>query len=112
MQYDDSEAWMEYDANTIMFAHEDDDMGYWPAPSRHHVQIVDQTADLETDEQWHLSEFDWGAEPLELRLAAAIGVTEYCSLAVTDLMTNSVFFAVDERQIFLFKYPDPVAHCE
>ncbi|KAJ2792952.1 hypothetical protein H4R20_006698, partial [Coemansia guatemalensis] len=112
VQYDDSEAWMEYDADAIMFAHEDDDTGYWPAPSRHHVQIVDQTTDLETDKQWHLSEFDWGAEPLEPRLAAAIGVTEYRSLAVMGLMTNPVFFAVDKCQILLFEYPDPVAHCE
>ncbi|KAJ2806919.1 hypothetical protein H4R20_001500 [Coemansia guatemalensis] len=65
IQYDDSEAWMEFDADAIMFEHEDDYMGYWPAPSSHHVQISDHVEETVSGEWLRMSDFDWGIEPLE-----------------------------------------------
>ncbi|KAJ2809223.1 hypothetical protein H4R20_000287 [Coemansia guatemalensis] len=110
VQYDDSEAWMEFDTDAITFEHEDDYMGYWLAPSSHHVQIGDHVEETVSVEWLRMSDFDWGTEPLELRLACFMGVTDCHSLELSGLMTDQGTSSKDKGVIALAGCTDPVVH--
>ncbi|KAJ2808237.1 hypothetical protein H4R20_000953 [Coemansia guatemalensis] len=112
VQYDDSEAWMEFDADAITFEHEDDYMGHWPAPSSHHVQIGDHVEETVSGEWLRTSDFDWGTEPLEPRLACFMGVTDCHSLELSGPMTDQGTSSKDKGVIALAGCTDPVVHDE
>ncbi|KAJ2809425.1 hypothetical protein H4R20_000150 [Coemansia guatemalensis] len=90
VQYDDLEAWMEYDANAIKFEHEDDYLGHWPALTTHHVQLSNGGDEAVTDRWLQMSEFNWYTELLEPQLTRAMGITELHKLEVTAPSTNQV----------------------
>ncbi|KAJ2793077.1 hypothetical protein H4R20_006652 [Coemansia guatemalensis] len=100
-QYDDSEAWMQYDADAIAFEHEDDYMGYWPAPSSHHVHLSDCSEEPSSDELLLLPGFDWCAEPLEPRLADAMRTAECHFLEVIEPSVNQAAPTADKRETLL-----------
>ncbi|KAJ2797069.1 hypothetical protein H4R20_005325, partial [Coemansia guatemalensis] len=100
-QYDDSETWMEYDADTIEFEHEDDYLSHWPASTAHHVQISDGDDEAVADGWLRTSEFDWCAEPLTPQLADAMGTIGHHSLEVVGQTTHQAVPVDDERRTLL-----------
>ncbi|KAJ2808563.1 hypothetical protein H4R20_000812, partial [Coemansia guatemalensis] len=100
-QYDDSEAWMQYDADAITFEHEDDYMGYWPAPSSHHVHLIDCAEEPSSDELLPLPDFDWCTEPLEPQLADAMRTTKCHFSEVIEPSVNQAAPALDKHETLL-----------
>ncbi|KAJ2803812.1 hypothetical protein H4R20_002747 [Coemansia guatemalensis] len=100
-QYDNSEMWMEYDADAIEFEHEDDYLSHWPASTAHHVQISDGNDEAVADGWLRTLEFDWCAEPLTPQLADAMGAIRHHSLEVVGPTTHQAVPTDDKHRTLL-----------